>query len=402
MSSGRGGASGWEVEGVAGVSTALSPAQRSLCQCRGNCGTLACDRAKRNLTNQKKRSKAVACEVAMSARAPICESPCLAGFEFCMYCKCEKAECHRTRIVHKRWCGHHVKLQRDLKEGESINAYGQFTLDPEWSWPLQMVAIHGWTLSGMCPCDLKAFIETADKLGGHRTKVDGHFVLQLWAAAFLQWPRAVAAWADVVMGMPGIFTGVPGSGDKASHYASAALTVASECDSDDMPWMHDQISTGNTNVLFGPVVWLAKLGMNPSAENRKRQTGKAPDLATEVRLGKRRRIYSVEPQTAVWTVLVDLADRFDREHPGGMAFPSTFPEARRFIKTIVVFLEGFPRTFGYGSQAPSTPEGGGGVFTPSPVTDHASHYCRKHITRKIALWVQTRTPNEVWMTSQRK
>ena len=82
--------------------------------------------------------------------------------------------------------------------------------------------------------------------------------------------KCVAQWASAVSdaaGQPGVSAG---SLDVLSEfYASKSVELACHCDMDDMSWMHQQISVGRQNILFGPVVWLAKLGMNPALDNKR-------------------------------------------------------------------------------------------------------------------------------------
>ena len=80
---------------------------------------------------------------------------------------------------------------------------------------------------------------------------------------------------------------------------------------DDMPWMHEQISVGLQNVLFGPVVWLDKLGMqqaNDSKRRKKYKTSEQSELhGLSVSLGKKHTSYHIVPKTAVWKELLVLA-----------------------------------------------------------------------------------------------
>ena len=46
---------------------------------------------------------------------------------------------------------------------------------------------------------------------------------------------------------------------------------------DDMQWVHAQVSIGFQSVLFGPVVWLAKLGMQQANDSKRRKTYKTSE-----------------------------------------------------------------------------------------------------------------------------
>ena len=122
-----------------------------------------------------------------------------------------------------------------------------------------MVALHGWMLARMSPCDLDAFLEGATATVGTCNRLTGSMLLHLWAMAFFKLPECVTQWASVVSdaaGRPGVSAG---SLDvRAEFFASKSVELACHCDMDDMPWMHEQISVGLQNVLFGPVVWLDK------------------------------------------------------------------------------------------------------------------------------------------------
>ncbi|NBU65619.1 MAG: hypothetical protein EBS29_14120 [Chloroflexia bacterium] len=89
----------------------------------------------------------------------------------------------------------HKNEETGLRTMQYMNRWGTFTLNPDWPWELQMVAIHGWMLSHMCPCDLDAFLATAPRIVGQGSRLNGRALLHLWAAAFLKWPKAVGIWA---------------------------------------------------------------------------------------------------------------------------------------------------------------------------------------------------------------
>ena len=155
-----------------------------------------------------------------------------------------------------------------------------------------MVALHGWMLARMSPCDLDAFLEGATATVGTCNRLTGSMRLHLWAMALLKWPKCMAQWASVASdaaGRPGVSAG---SLDvQAEFFASKSVELACHCDMDDMPWMHEQISVGLQNVLFGPVVWLDKLGMqqaNGSKRRKKYKTSEQFELhCVSVSLGKK-------------------------------------------------------------------------------------------------------------------
>ena len=175
-----------------------------------------------------------------------------------------------------------------------------------------MVALHGWMLARMSPCDLDAFLEGATATVGTCTRLTGSMLLHLWAMALLKWPKCMAQWASVASdaaGRPGVSAG---SLDvQAEFFASKSVELACHCDMDDMPWMHEQISVGLQNVLFGPVVWLDKLGMqqaNDSKRRKKYKTSEQSELhGVSVSLGRKHTSYHIVPKTAVWKELLVLA-----------------------------------------------------------------------------------------------
>ena len=108
-----------------------------------------------------------------------------------------------------------------------------------------MVALHGWMLARMCPCDLDAFLESASAIVGTCNRLTGSILLHLWAIAFLKWPKCVTQWASAVSdaaGQPGVSAGSPDV--QAKFYASESVELACHCNMDDMPWMHAQIIVG--------------------------------------------------------------------------------------------------------------------------------------------------------------
>ena len=190
--------------------------------------------------------------------------------------------------------------------------------------------------------------------------------------------------------------------------------------------MHEQISFGSQNVLFGPFVFLEKLKIVIPA-------GEAQPPSRDVKrvsCGKRQNICNTN--LAVAQELLDNVARFDAKH-GKLLLPQTPEESRKFTAAVDEFLQGFPSQFGYGTsqqhgvsakagnnsatnrkkppaQQPAerkkppakqrlwamrNPRNrGGGVFAPP--SNSSSGYCKRSILRKIILWVQTRTPQEAW------
>ena len=97
-----------------------------------------------------------------------------------------------------------------------------------------MVALHGWMLARMSPCDLDAFLEGATATVGTCTRLTGSMLLHLWAMAFFKLPECVTQWASVVSdaaGRPGVSAG---SLDvQAEFFASKSVELACHCDVED-------------------------------------------------------------------------------------------------------------------------------------------------------------------------
>ena len=256
-----------------------------------------------------------------------------------------------------------------------------------WKWELQMVALHGWMLARMSPCDVVAFSAGAVRVLGDRVaecvRLRGMDLVHLWAIGFLKWPKCVDIWASVVSaGVPGISAGTPAS--VAKWYAEQSVELARQCDLDEMTWMHEQISIGNQNVLFGPVVWLAKLGMNHDAQPNKRSKTELNSSSTQVvALGKNRTTYHVSTNSAVWEELVAHAGSFDIKFPEGLGLPQTLTELQAFVEAVDQFLREFPRVFGYSESKTRARK--------KIAEDNQLGYCRKHILRKIMNWVHSQT-----------
>ena len=259
-----------------------------------------------------------------------------------------------------------------------------------------MVALHGWMLARMSPCDLDAFLEGATATVGTCNRLTGSMLLHLWAMAFLKWPKCVTQWASVVSdaaGRPGVSAG---SLDvQAEFFASKSVELACHCDMDDMPWMHEQISVGLQNVLFGPVVWLAKLGMQQANDSKRRKKYKTSEQfelhCVSVSLGKKHTSYHIVPKTAVWKELLVHASAFDEKFSHGLGLPQSHAELQAFIEAVDLFLQGFPTAFGYAEKAMETKKA-----TKSRDAEENTYYCRKFILRKILLWVHSKTDAGIW------
>ena len=285
--------------------------------------------------------------------------------------------------------------ERALRKNQYMNKWAVFTLDPRWPWPLQMVAIDGWMLPHMCPCDMEAFLSCAPRIVGQGGCLNVRALLHIWAAAILKWPNAVHIWASMVAdGMPGVSAGSPDS--IATGYAEMSVELARQCDSDDMAWMHEQITTGSQQVLFGLAVWLSKSGMNSCAPPCKRQKqGQAATGELEVALGRAQKTYRVVVDNAVWKELLAVAAKFDATHAGGLPLPQNLQEARNFVSVVQEFLGDFPPSFGYGLAAGRVEKTRIKCKQTAPKTQNAG-YCRKSIVRKIVLWAQSCSPECAW------
>jgi hypothetical protein len=243
-----------------------------------------------------------------------------------------------------------------------------------------MVAHHGWMLAMMRPSDVTAFVQAADDLVDNYGVLSGHSLLQLWACAFLKWPLAIEGWTRAMCR-----SGVVRS---AAEYAAASVLMAQDIDTEVQTWMHEQISTGVSNVIFGPVAMLSKLGIMCKA-NRKLSLSLSDnhhdnqdETVAELQIGKKQQVYLVSPETSQWQLLVDIANDF-----GDLVLPSNGEEAKQFVTSVGTFLRKFPARYGHGAP-----------HRPTDNHESSEGYVRKCIMRKIILWVQTRTPPEVWET----
>ena len=103
--------------------------------------------------------------------------------------------------------------QSNLEKSEYMNKWSVWTMKPEWPWELKMVAMHGWMLARMCPCDLKAFLGSASVIVGKGNILSGVTLVHLWSIASLKWPKCVTQWASAVTcagpGQPGVSAGSP-------------------------------------------------------------------------------------------------------------------------------------------------------------------------------------------------
>jgi hypothetical protein len=295
------------------------------------------------------------------------------------------------------WCRAHARKERELRSDEYMNQWGVFALDWQWPRPLRMVAIHGWMLSHMCPCDCEAFLSCAPRLVGPGGCLNGRALLHLWVAAFLKWPKAIRIWASMVAdGVPGVSVGSPES--IAGGYAKMSLELARQCDSDDMAWVHKQITTGRHRALFGLPIWLSKLGMISTGERQKQgqaDAGEAAMAEIEVTLGLPQKTYTVVADTVVWKELLAVVAKFDATHASGFPVPRNIQESRNFVSVLQDFLADFPACFGYG-RAPSHSQTEDVTCKQHAPKSHNAGYCRKTIIRKIVVWAQSCSPQCAW------
>ena len=261
------------------------------CRCSMNCGNTLCERAKKKKRDERaKKAKSPVEEQGVSNRRACCPNVALHGFTHCVPCKCEKHDCDNRKWPRDIFCSQHMQEQSNLKKDQYMNKWSVWSLAPAWPWELQMVAIHGWMLARMCPCDMEALLVSAPDIVGQACRLTGAMLLHLWAIAFLKWPKCVSQWASICsggVGQPGVSAG--NLDVQAEHYAAKAIEFVSHCEMDDMQWMHQQISVRLQHVLFGPVMWLSKLGMNPGAECKRRKigTGAQPEShSVSVAVGK--------------------------------------------------------------------------------------------------------------------
>jgi serine/threonine protein kinase len=352
-------------------STALRvEAHPGVCACSGNCGLSTCNRAKALSYSRN----------AGTAHQSFCLRDVQGTSNYCICCRCEVFDCQRQKN-RGRWCGKHASTlgKTELQPGQYLNACGVWAEDPAWSWELKMVAHHGWMLAMMCPSDVTAFVQAADDLVDNSGVLSGHCLLQLWTCAFLKWPHAIDGWTRAVCR-----SGVVRS---AAEYAAASVMMAKDIDTEHQTWMHEQISTGVSNVIFGPVAMLSKLGImcKPDREPSLSQSvavslDNQGEITAELQIGKKQQVYLVSPETSQWQVLANLANDFE-----GLVLPSNSEEAKQFVTAVCTFLQQFPARYGHGAQ-----------HGPTDNHEPSEGYVRKCILRKIILWVQTRTPPEVW------
>ncbi len=257
------------------------------CKCSGNCGNVACARAKSLFYYYKAKG-------VISPSRGFCQHPPLPGATLCLTCLCEYPECERGR-VRGRWCVAHEKQfgQLRLGPGQYLNFQGVCNEAAGWCWELRVVARHGWMLNMLSPSDMRAFLRCADVVVGSARILTGHALLQLWVAAFLTWPAAVDAWVTALQSKAGAWT--------AKRYSEAGLALPANLEDEEM---HGQ--------RFGPNTLMSKLG----------------------------------GQASKWQTLVDLAEEFE---PIGL--PQTTDEARQFIVKINAWSTRcrFPATYGHGA-----------------------------------------------------
>jgi serine/threonine protein kinase len=353
--------------------------QLGMCACSGNCGITSCNRAKALIYSRK----------VGKANQSICVRDASSTSSYCICCRCEVADCQRQK-TRSRWCGKHAAIigKNELQPGQYRNASGTWAANPDWSWELKMVALHGWMLAMMCPSDVTAFVQAADDLVGSSEVLSGHCMLQLWACAVLVWPQAVKGWAKAI--------GRSGMVLSAAEYTAASLLMAQGIDTESQTGMHEEFSTGGSDVILGPVATLSKLGIACKADRHPSLSPLVADprldnndvndcygeTIAELHLGMQQHLYRVRPESSQWQLLVDLANDFT-----GLVLPRNRKEATKFVTAVCTFLRQFPERYGHGAQHGSTDNHG-----PS------EGYIRKSIMQKIILWVQSRTPPEVWET----
>ena len=362
------------------ANTPLAKTAKTCC-CSLNCGNTVCERMK------KAKSRAGTSESTLG-----CPGTLMRGFTLCMACKCEKEDCARRKLAGEIFCPQHTLEQGNMKKGEYMNKWSVWKLKQAWPWELQMVAIHGWMLARMCPCDLDAFLAGASAIAGTGNRLTGVVLVHFWALAFLKWPKCVKQWASAVTcvgpGQPGVSAGSPDA--QAAYYAAKSVELASHCDMDDMQWMHEQISVGTQRVLFGPVIWLCKLGMNPAAESNSKRRKVAAEVLSESP-GKKHAPYRVVPNATVWKTLMEHASEFDTKFPNGLALPESRADLLVCMNAVDGFLKGFPPSFGYSDKVRRQQK-----TQPDANADGDAAYCRKHILRKIILWVHSNTDASIW------
>ena len=260
-----------------------------------------------------------------------------------------------------------------------MNQYGEKKFDKAWSRELTMVAKHGWMLSGMCPCDVEAFSASADWLVGTRTTLSGRDLLHFYITAFLKLPHAVEAWRPW-MREPGVSVVTEGrpaetsSPETAAEFASCSYKLAGALCGVQACWEHEQLSTGQQNLLLGPHAFFKMMGM--LAESR----GKGTDQIS-VHLGKKGSLVKVCCNDKAWIDLVAVVNAFDKDQrPGGLALPQDAAGTHKFAGAVAQFLQAFPKSFGHGRGE----------------KEDCTRYVFKHILRKIIIWAQSRTPPAIW------
>ena len=186
--------------------------------------------------------------------------------QFCHECACSMSNCDAPRGHSSRFCAKHFRTYENLSKGSYMNQYGEQKFDKAWSRELTMVAKHGWMLSGMCPCDVEAFSASADWLVGTRTTLSGRDLLHFYIAAFLKLPHAVEAWRPW-MREPGVSVVTEGrpaetsSPETAAEFASCSYKLAGALCGVQACWEHEQLSTGQQNLLLGPHAFFKMMGM---------------------------------------------------------------------------------------------------------------------------------------------
>ena len=356
----------------------------NLCMCSGSCGNRNCMKRKR-ARYQEHLSDSLESEMKVKKHRSggICDSFNIGPkSEYCNDCLCIVLNCGRPRTGQRQLCLMHGR-ERNASNKQTcyMNQRGLQMFDPRWSPQLRLVAIHSWMLRDMTPCDLNAFFAGADELVGCATKVDGRDLLNLYSIAALKLPSAIATWLPLAVGSPIVSDGGPAAVPPqkllmtATDFADASVKMASIVSSIDATWEVQQLQTGSQNLLLGPSKFCHLLGMCKTPP-----TPEAKANATKY-LGCIEALASASRCEDVWEDLVKAADQFDQNHPDGLEFPRTAEETQTFLDEVTAFLCSFPSKFGHGPDGKDT---------------KVVWYVRKHVVRKVLLWIRRRTPKRIW------
>ena len=306
-----------------GEASALMPVgASSLCRCTGNCGTLACGRAKRALYRPKSGSQSTPGTSDKSKH--LCERRRLPGFISCKHCKCEVEACvkfRRQALTTGRFCSYHnTALASNAKNYG--NPAGIWKFGKSWSQELRLVASNSALLREIPPCDVEAFVAAAlPRMQGNA--LAGQTLLKLWAAAYIVFPWAIRAWVDAVFDPA--FPAQP----KVSDYAKllAMLSLAEETDSPpgdpdakQRAWEAAQLASRRK--LWGP---LALSRMMESRECRKRKRDN-------------------DDKQSCWGELIEVAEK-----TSPITCPTSPDGCAVFAGELQAFLQRFPVEFNHGT-----------------------------------------------------